>query len=370
MKILGSKELMVAVIDAGLCTSCGACVSLCPYLRSYDGKTAMLFPCTRTEGRCFAFCPRVEVDLDEASKAVFMKSYDDGPLGRYISVKTARAGSRMKKGNFQAGGTVSSLMTYALEKKIIDTAILTGREGIRAVPRIVTDPDSVVESASSNYTAAPTLSAFNQAVRDGRTRIGVVATPCQALALAQIRSNPMKQKDFTDPTALVAGIFCTWALDYRRFRKLLDGRVDVNAISKMDIPPPPAEKMEIYTKSGKIEIPLSEVRAQVPDGCGYCFDMTAEFADLSVGVHEGSTDSNTLIIRTDRGAAVVDGAVRDGYLEVGDIPRENLEHLKVAAGNKKRRAMDRASSVGLVNSGDDRCAVIRISPASVKGGGR
>ena len=195
----------------------------------------------------------------------------------------------MKKGNF-GGGTVSAIMTLA--QKVLDAAVLTGQTDC-AGSAIVTSPASVAESASSNYSAAPTVSAFNQAMKEGYKRIGVVATPCQALALAQIRSNPMKEKNFTDPTALVAGIFCTWALDYRRFRKLLEGRVDLNAIIKMDIPPPPAEKMEIFTKNGTVEIPLPEVREQVPEGCGYCFDMTAEFADLSVRVRECRTTQRT-----------------------------------------------------------------------------
>ena len=138
----------------------------------------------------------------------------------------------------------------------------------------------------------------------------------------------------------------------------------------MDIPPPPAEIMEIYTKSGKIEIPLSEVREQVPKGCGYCFDMTAEFADISVGVHEGRPDGNTLIIRTGRGAAVVDGAVRDGYLEVSDFPPGDLARLEIAAGNKKRRAMDRAMSEGLVNTDNGFSSVIRLSSVTGQGGGR
>ena len=101
--------------------------------------------------------------------------------------------------------------------------------------------------------------------------------------------------------------------------------------------------MEIYTGRGTIEIPLAEVRATVPNSCDYCFDMTSEFADVSVGVVEGRSGMNTLIVRTERGRAIVDGAVKAGYLEIEDMPAENLARLKTAAGNKKKRALKKAS---------------------------
>jgi coenzyme F420 hydrogenase subunit beta len=267
---------------------------------------------------------------------------------------------------FQAGGTVSSLIMYALGKKKIDAAVLTGREGLLAVPDIVTDPAEVKNFASSKYTSAPTLAAFNQAIQDGYKKIGVVATPCQALALAQMRCNPMHEKEFIDPTALVVGLFCTWALDYREFRSLLAEKVDINSINKFDIPPPPADVMEIFTAEGRIDIPLSEIRKSIPNSCDYCYDMTAEFADISVGVLEGNADRNTIIIRTERGQEMVDAAVKDGYLDIEDYPAMNLEHLRTAAGNKKKRALKKAHELGVINTATDgRRAYIRFKKDSI-----
>ena len=97
--------------------------------------------------------------------------------------------------------------------------------------------------------------------------------------------------------------------------------------------------LEIFTEDEKFEVPLAEVREKVADGCGHCPDMTAEFTDLSVGVFEGRTDLNTLIIRTEAGAKLVAEAERDGYLILGDLPQENLDHLTGAAANKKRKAL-------------------------------
>ena len=91
-------------------------------------------------------------------------------------------------------------------------------------------------------------------------------------------------------------------------------------------------------------------------------DMTSEFSDISVGVLEGDPGNNTLIIRTERGKMIVDEAVRGGYLIVDDMPETNLEHLKWAAGNKKKRALLKAHKKGMVNNlVKDKISYIRLN---------
>jgi coenzyme F420 hydrogenase subunit beta len=349
-KIKGQNELQEMVLNTGLCTGCGACIDLCPYFRSYRGKTAILFPCTLTQGRCFAFCPKVEVDLDKLSQGSFGKPYGDSPLGSYQTIMISRAGKKIERSDFQAGGTVSSLTLFALKKGYVDGAVLTDRDGLLPVPRFVIEPEEVLKCASSKYTAAPTLSALNRAISKGFRKIGIVATPCQALAIALMRSNPSKDNDFIDPIGLVIGLFCTWALDFRRFEGYISERIDTERIAKIDIPPPPAEVMEIFMKSGKkITIPLDEARELILEGCSYCIDMTAEFSDISVGVLEGHPDMNTLIVRTERGQEIVDKAIQEGYIMASAIPEENLQHLIWASLNKKRRALIKAKQEEMLN---------------------
>jgi coenzyme F420 hydrogenase subunit beta len=128
----------------------------------------------------------------------------------------------------------------------------------------------------------------------------------------------------------------------------------------MDIPPPPADIMEVHMLDGeKVEIPLDEIRPLIPEGCSYCIDMTAEFSDISVGVLEGRPEMNTLIVRTERGRRIVDEARKEGYLIVSDIPEKNLKHLQEAAANKKRRALLKAKQEGLVN-GKDKNSCMRL----------
>jgi len=312
MQVFGPNELVEDVLRRDFCIGCGACVNLCPYFKSYYGKTAMLFPCTLAQGQCFAYCPKVEVDLDALSSGLLGSVYDGSPLGCVQEVLAARAGEKAEPGSFQAGGTVSALVSFALQSGRIDAAVLTDREGLVPVPRLVTASSEVGKYASSKFTAAPTLAALNQGRRDGHSRMGVVGTPCQVTAVGQMRLNPLDKKDFQDGVGLVVGLFCTWALDTRKLTALLSERLDTSGIRKMDMPPPPSEIMVIDTGRGKVEIPLDEIRPLVPPGCQICPDMTSEWADVSVGVMEGKPEWNTLIIRTERDGDSLRRPVRRG----------------------------------------------------------
>lgn len=360
MKQFVSGDLDAAVIQEGLCIGCGACIHLCPYFQSYRGKTARLFPCNLKEGRCFAYCPKIEVDLDGISRFLFGKRYDSAPLGTYRSIHVSWAGEKVKKSSFQAGGTVSALMYFALREKLIRGAVLTGRKGLLPAPHLVKKPSEVFHHGLSKYTAAPTLAALNEAIEKGCGNLGVVVTPCQATAVAQMRMNPLENPSFEDPTALVIGLFCTWALDFRRFEAFLAQEVPLKEIVKIDIPPPPASVLEVYLQDEKLVFPLDKIRPLVPDTCGYCPDMTSEFADLSVGVLEGRGDMNTIIIRTERGERIAREAEKQGYIILADMPQENREHLEWAAANKKRRGLMRSREAGKLN-GEEGKTYLRLS---------
>ncbi len=342
------------------CAGCGACINLCPYFQSYRGKTAAIFPCNLETGRCFAYCPKIELDPDGLSRFLFNEPYDGSPLGAFKSIHISRAGTKVKKRAFQSGGTVSAIMYFALRSKRIKGAILTGRNGLLPIPSLVTRPADVFLRSLSKYAAAPTLAALNKAVAEGYGDLGVVATPCQSAAIAQMRSNPMDDPSFKDPTALVVGLFCTWALDFRRFEAFLAERVPLKEIVKIDIPPPPAELLEVYLKDGKRVYPLDEIRTFVPEACACCPDMTSEFADVSVGVLEGRPDMNTLIVRTARGEEIVREAQKLGYLDLDELPDENRDHLIWAAANKKKRGILQCREAGRLN-GEEGKACLRLS---------
>ena len=350
-QIKGSRELQEDVLTKGLCVDCGGCVGLCPYFKSYRGKIGMIAPCTLSAGRCHAHCPKVEVDLEEITTGLMGKAYDGAPLGHYLSIGKARAGEKIRgKARFQNGGTVSALVAFALKTGVIKAAALTGREGLVPTPVLATSEEEVFSCSTSKYTAAPTIASVNEYTMSRQDSLGVVGTPCQITAVAQAKLDPLKKEDFRDPVALTIGLLCTWAVDTRRFIPLVSGKTDTGKIIGMDVPPPPAAVMEIHTTEGSFSIPIDEIRKTVPAGCAICPDMTAELADISVGAMEGDYSWNTLIVRTARGSALVEQAVSQGYLELHEMPEENLENLKRGATGKKKRALMRAREEGLLNT--------------------
>jgi len=147
-----------------------------------------------------------------------------------------------------------------------------------------------------------------------------------------------------DSLRLVVGLFCGWALDWRRLSGLLAKNMDPGRVTGMDIPPSAHHTLEVTVGSGTVRIPLDEVIPCVRDACRTCPDMTAEFSDLSVGSARlpGGWDEarhwNQVIVRTARGAELLELARRRGALEFREVPAGNLERLKAAALRKKRQA--------------------------------
>ncbi len=366
MHVLGSNELIEDVFKRDLCIGCGACVNLCPYYKSHRGKTARLFPCDLSRGRCYAYCPKAEVNLDELSRQLWNLSYDGSPLGNYRQILAARTGAKMPQGAYQAGGTVSALIILALKNGIIDVAALTDRQGLTPIPRLVTDWQDVIKYAGSKFMAAPTLAAVNAGIQENYTHLGIVATPCQLTAVAQMRANPLAIEAFTDPVALTVGLFCNWSLDTRQLSALISEKLDVSAIRGMGIPPPPAGIMVFESDSGRVEIPLSEIKPLIPESCFICPDMTSEFSDVSVGMFEGQPGWNTLIVRSKQGADLVTIASDEGYLETKAMPPESIAQLTKAAGEKKARALRTLIRRKLINTEGEKRSALRLPPDIVE----
>ena len=344
---MGQKELREKVLETGLCTGCGACVGLCPYQVSYNDKTAILYPCDIKTGRCYAFCPRTPTDLEALRKSLFNEAELTPEIGAVKGFYITRAVDKKVRKNVQHGGTVTTLITIALKEGIIDTAIVAeGQKNLLPQSISVSDLSDVKKGGKSKFIVSPIVAEFNRIAKSKSQKIGVVATPCQALAFAKMRLKSAALNDRNiEKLKLVIGLFCGWALSWREISELLRKKADLDNIVGMDIPPSKYHTLEVYTKNGTIEISLDEVNLCVRDACRTCFDMTAEFSDISVGsarLPEGwevARNWNQVIVRTDLGRQLIELAKSKNLLEFKEIPKDNLKKLKEASMSKKRIAV-------------------------------
>jgi len=343
----GLKGLEEKVFDRGLCSVCGACLSLCPYLRSWKGRVVKLDHCNLEEGRCFAYCPRAEVDLDGVYKNTFGKTYEEIEIGPVRRILMARAKDSLWTKKAQTGGVVSCLIDFALREGVIQAGILTPRDGdLLPQGRIIKGRKEILSCAGSSYVSGPTLEALNRGPWKGDERIGIVGLPCQVLALARMKTSTLEKRTPIDRVDLVMGLFCTWALDYKPLMAFLNERVDDRPIKKLNITPPPERILEVTSGGTLYRIPVDDIRSFIRPSCRVCLDMTAELSDISVGTVEGKEGWNTVIVRTAKGENLLKRAKNAGVIETRPLPKDNLSHLKEASLLKKRRGLDALKEKG------------------------
>ena len=164
-------ELERKVVDTGICTNCGACQGMCPYWKSFEGRTFVDYDCDRAEGRCKYFCPRMPADLDALREKLYGK---DGcefipELGPFRALYLTRAADPEIRKNAQHGGTMTALVELALKEGLIDAAVLSkaaaAADGtLDPAGCLVTDPAEVRNCSGSSFQIPPTLAVLNEAL--------------------------------------------------------------------------------------------------------------------------------------------------------------------------------------------------------------
>jgi len=339
-KVKGCQDLISEVIEKDLCCFCGACAGSCPYLRAYNGRIVQMDNCTLSDGQCYQYCPRTPVDMDAVSQHVFGVPYSEGEMGTVKEVLMARSSEATIEKNGQYGGTTSALLSVAMEEGLIDGALLTKtNEDKTPSPFIAKSPAGILQAAGSNYMACSVLEAYNRLPEDNTDKLAIVALPCQVLAASQMKMEPPQHRSSTDNIQFVIGLLCTWALQPASFHDFLKDNLNLPSVTKFDIPPPPANRFDIFTPSGQFSLGLEQVKEYTMPTCAVCLDMTAEFADISVGAVEGIEGWNTVIVRTDAGAGLIELAKSKEKLEIDTLPADKLDHLKTASMIKKKRGL-------------------------------
>ncbi len=299
------ENLKKIVMDR-YCSNCGACVAACPVkgisIVSYSSPP--YFPgwesdCTDC-GFCVRVCPRWNYQPNKG-------------LGEYFKILAMKS----KRFTGQDGGAVTEILAHAMEKNIIDSAVIVRRdENWKPEAIIANSIEELVEGAGTKYSHAFPLSVLKSIKGRGNEKIAVVGTPCVVSATRKLQREMGK---FSRKIALVISLFCMENFYYPDLLEFLRKKgIDISSVEKMDI-----KKGKFYVYPSEVSFPVKDLDEIVPSGCKVCQDFTGIESDISVG-SVGSPDGySTVIVRNKNLFELIETA----EAEFGDANIKAVEKL-------------------------------------------
>ena len=339
------------IISNGFCTLCGACEAACPTgaISVENEKNRHIYDCSKDLDLCpicYETCPHSEALQLRAQKAVSDAPAKNEAIGYYRKIVLAQANDPKLRQKCHGGGVVTSLLTYGVENKVFDSAIVSKAEPDNpAQPKaeVATVQDDILSAVGSKFFPSPVAKAYGRAVYGyGKTKIAFVGVPCHVLALRKIEAWHHK---IGDNLAITIGLFCFGTFSMSPLLKYIEDNYHVKPteIKRIRL----SRTFVVETEKETIRIPVSEIENHIMPSCRTCTDFTSELADISIGGAYPLEDWSTVILRTKRGEDFFYDAVEHGIISTWVIQQEPETYERVirAAMQKRSSAIKEARKI-------------------------
>lgn len=350
------SDLQHDVIEQGLCGKCGGCYSFCSAgelnalriatdeLPTYSDESK----CIKC-GICYLICPQTTTlnqDLKEQFGWV-------APIGNIQEITSARTTDSNIARVCTDGGVVTSLLTYLLEQKQIEGAIVSKKiDPINRKAGIAFSREEIISAAGSGYIGAShleelggqftTYSPILREVKELTSRrlqnIAVVGTPCQITTIRKMQCLGILPAHLIKYTI---GLFCIENFLFTDSAQAdLEHRYDLkfSQIQKINI----KDTFIVSLPDRIIHIPLEDIETIARPACLVCRDFSNEYADVSVGGLGSPDGYTTSITRSLKGEQLFSRALDGGYIEeIADVESYKpalLENVITFSKRKKLRS--------------------------------
>ena len=346
------KETVKNVVKNGLCTGCGTCAGMCPYLAinlTKSTRQGIYLPVIENEkcdlcGICSNVCPGEEIDLDGLKDIIFSdltkrQQRRDLLIGSYFDCFVGHTLDENIWKNSTSGGLITSLLLFALEEKIIDGALVTRmskEHPLEPEPFIARTPEDILSGSRSKYCPVPANQSLREILEvDGR--YAVVGLPCH---LHGVRKAEALNPKLRERIVLHLGIFCSHTVDFNGTDLLL---------TKLNVPEKEVAELTYRAKGwpggfcvklkdgherfiplGSYWVPLFGRFFFTPRRCTLCCDGLAELADISFGdawlpeFRREKRGESILIVRTEAGSDLLRLDI-----ERGNVQLQSVDSVKV-----------------------------------------
>lgn len=328
-KLEGKKDsfgkLVKEVIRTGVCTHCGACAAICNVLE-WDPlieEPRLVDQCSGC-GICYNQCPRTITDPQKL-------------VGSFKTGYVTKSGIPDVIGG-QSGGTVTSLLCYLFDEKLIDGAVVTKKDPNNPwvpIPQLISTKEGAIEAAGSIYSHSQTVDALMDGIRNDMSSLAFVGTPCNIDAVFKMENSPSGMlKYFMRAHVFKIGLFCMDSFAHEVLLSFFESEgINLAEITKMDI-----TKGKFYLYRGDVEVKsykIKELDKFKSSSCNFCTDLAAETADISVGSVGSGPMRNTVLARSGLGVEIMEDAIEKGYLISEPFSVDNLNSVLFLARLKK-----------------------------------
>ena len=352
-------ETIEQIAKNNLCTGCGTCVAMCPKKAiemRIDERKGIYVPKINEEkcnscGLCRRVCPGHSVDFKALNLDIFGKEPEDVLMGNYQACYLGHAADYDLRYNAASGGVVTALLLFALEKGMIDGALVTKmseENPLEPQPFIARTKEEIISACKSKYCPVPANIALREILKEAG-RFAVVGLPCH---IHGVRKAESANKKLKEKVILHIGIFCShsdtfWQTEFL-LKKLGIKEEDIAKIDYRGEGWPGL--MSVLLKNGKkVSVPYSEAGSlhglwlHAILRCAFCCDLTAELADVSCGdawlpeilVNE-KMGKSIVISRTKIGEALFLEAAQNGYIELEKTSSDKVKQSGDMMQTKKK----------------------------------
>ncbi len=328
------EDLEAKVINTGICTVCGACIVACPnsHIKFVKGKPTRPKRTMDCVGCsiCYDACYMLRHGLIRDIEAAILGWGKGESIGVYRQILTARARDKDIGKVCQDGGIVTALLVYALERGMIDGALVVSKDGWMPVASVAKTKDEIISAAGTKYGVVPVLKELRSAVVEhGLSKICVVGSPCHVQSVRYLKH---KGLPLASAVKLTVGLFCRENYHYSCIIEKARGKgLSIDEIRRFNV----SREFEVLTDGRRLSFPITEVKGCVPKHCLVCEDFACELADIAVGSDGSQERYSTVVIRTEVGGSVFSGMVEAGLVE-GMAVRE-LVDIKQIADRKREK---------------------------------
>lgn len=326
------KVSVKRVVDDKLCLGCGLCTATNDGLRMELAANGFLEPVADSperlaEALAGSICPAVGLSQN-APKSGIETLY--GPL--LEPVQTAHASESEVRRKASSGGSITAVLLYLLEHKVIDGVLQVGKDladPTRNTVFLSRTREDVIRNCGSRYAPSSLLARLPAALEES-SRLAVVGKPCD---IAGVRNYLENRPADRAKVVITISFMCMGLPSYNATRQLL------RELNRDEEPVTdfwyrgngwPGE-MTVCTEKNRYrcsyEFAWQTLGRATPFRCKICPDGFGEFADFSAGdawfvKNSGPSFGNEsdgrsfIFIRTPVGQRHVTAAASAGYLVI------------------------------------------------------